>query len=414
MKSFLLIFISCASLVSCSNFNNTVKNQIKYAKYAKMSVADNEFMSTTIERYSHSNDTEISIEKFYLIYDFNKKNPSFTYINSDSTRYMRFDNKKYCLVDHNNREIASIKKSKEEGAYWIMKNTIESIFRGMPYYFQLLGKNFLFSNILIHNNIIDTTIEDIDPIVFTSTTPISYIYNRETKEYDIPLQYNIITYINSRTYHIDSIVSENITDNVFMEKTTLINSEISFENKQTFIDSIFDFNDTKYSCYSYHDENNLPYSMRASSNRNINDSILNFPIVSLNKDTTYLKDKTSWTLLNLWNLNCPPCIENLNNYKQEKDSIGYRILENEGIEIMAVNYDSDNMGLLKNIADKTASTDIIYSAKGLGGYISIPYLGYYYLISPDKKIVYKNLDLGDYSELLKAKEEYEKRPRSKD
>ena len=111
--------------------------------------------------------------------------------------------------------------------------------------------------------------------------------------------------------------------------------------------------------------------------------------------------------MNLWSLNCPSCIENLNNYEHEIDSLGYRILEKEGIEILAINYSTDNMELLNDIAKKTNSKDIIYSAKGFNGCISIPYLGYYYLISPDKKVVFKDYKLGDYSELLKAKEKYE-------
>ena len=43
----------------------------------------------------------------------------------------------------------------------------------------------------------------------------------------------------------------------------------------------------------------------------------------------------------------------------------------------------------------------------MGGVISIPSLGYYYLISPDRQIVYETSDLGDYSELLEAKANYE-------
>lgn len=33
--------------------------------------------------------------------------------------------------------------------------------------------------------------------------------------------------------------------------------------------------------------------------------------------------------------------------------------------------------------------------------INIPTLGYYYLVSPNKEIVYETGDLGDYEEILK-------------
>ena len=50
----------------------------------------------------------------------------------------------------------------------------------------------------------------------------------------------------------------------------------------------------------------------------------------------------------------------------------------------------------------------MYSGKGLSGVIELRYFGYYYLISPDKQIVFETYHLGDYSELLEAKANYEK------
>lgn len=390
-------------LTSCTN-----NNQIRYTNYAKSAVGGNEFLSLTITKHSTYNKTPDPTETFYLIYNYDKKRPSFTFINSDSTRFMKFDNKNYYLVDYNYKEIARIKCAGEgKDAYWIVKNTTESVFGEIPYYHQLLGKKFVISNSLEHENFTDTTIRNVNCVVFDSKTRMSYIYNQETQKYDIPIQRQARTYINAASNHIDSVFVENITENTFKLSTTYIITDISYDNKQSFIDAIFDFDNPKYSSYSFHDENNLPYSMSGSSNEEINDDILDYPLISLNNDTIYLKDSSSWILLNLWSLNCPSCIENLNNYKQEKYSSGHRTLEEEGIEILAINYSTDNIDLLNNTAEKTKSEDIVYSAKGLNTKINIPYLGYYYLISPDKKTVYKTHQLGDYSELLKAKEEYE-------
>lgn len=404
MKKVLLITIIYTFLTSCSVFDN----QIKYINYVKSAVGKNEFLSFTLTKHSTYNDIIDPTETFHLIYNYDKKRPSFTYINSDSTRFIKFDNKNYYLVDHNNRETAHIECIGEgKDAYWIVKNTTESVFKEIPYYHQLLGKKFAISNSLTHKNHTDTMIREVNCILFNSKTVMSYIYNPETQRYDIPIQYSVRTYINTANNHIDSVCVENITENNFKVKTTYIVSDISYNNKQSFLDSTFDFYNLKYSAYSFHDENNLPYSMRGSLNEEINSDILDFPLISLDNDTSYLNNKSSWILLNLWSLNCAPCIENLNNYKHEIDSLGYRILEKEGIEILAINYSTDNMELLNDIAKKTNSKDIIYSAKGFNGCISIPYLGYYYLISPDKKVVFKDYKLGDYSELLKAKEKYE-------
>jgi hypothetical protein len=106
-------------------------------------------------------------------------------------------------------------------------------------------------------------------------------------------------------------------------------------------------------------------------------------------------------------LSCGPCIVNLQNYKNEQDSLGYRILENEGIKILAIEHLSNNMKLIFDVANRTNCLDIIYSAKKIGTKIRIPSLGYYYLISPDKKIAGKFWMLDDYKEVLKAKKEYE-------
>ena len=92
---------------------------------------------------------------------------------------------------------------------------------------------------------------------------------------------------------------------------------------------------------------------------------------------------------------------------QEKESTGNYYLETKGVKVFAINHRSDNVELIRSIAERTNTTSIIYFAKGMGGVISIPSLGYYYLISPDRQIVYETSDLGDYSELLEAKANYE-------
>ena len=74
---------------------------------------------------------------------------------------------------------------------------------------------------------------------------------------------------------------------------------------------------------------------------------------------------------------------------------------------MAINYLSNNMNKIGEIATKTSTCDIVYSAKGMRQFISIPYLGYYYLVSPSKEIVLGSGDC-DYSKLLEAKREYER------
>ena len=78
--------------------------------------------------------------------------------------------------------------------------------------------------------------------------------------------------------------------------------------------------------------------------------------MNLDGDTTTLAENKGWVLLNVWTINCGPCIENLQNYG--------RVLEYEGIKIMAVNQSSDNMELIRSIGEKTGTAVLCTQAKG--------------------------------------------------
>lgn len=130
-------------------------------------------------------------------------------------------------------------------------------------------------------------------------------------------------------------------------------------------------------------------------------------MISLTNDTSYLKNETGYVLLNFWSFSCPSCINNLNKYKIETDSLGYRKLEERGIKILAINYLSSNMVKMSEIANKTKTNDIIYSSKGMHNFFKLPCQGYYYLLSPSKEIIFETSNLGDYTDLLEAKKNYE-------
>lgn len=117
-----------------------------------------------------------------------------------------------------------------------------------------------------------------------------------------------------------------------------------------------------------------------------------------------------WVFLDLWQFGCQPCYHCFERMKHEKDSLGYRILENEGIRIIAANAKSDNFELINAIATKFEGEDILYAGKGTMSMLALVNHAFpsYYLISPEKEIIWRSNYLGDYSELLKAKANYEK------
>ncbi|MCQ2330341.1 MAG: hypothetical protein MJZ93_07305, partial [Paludibacteraceae bacterium] len=231
-----------------------------------------------------------------------------------------------------------------------------------------------------------------------------YVYNKNSNKYDLPIDYLITCYVNNVTNIMDSMKSVSV--GMVDEETTLrVIRDVSYQDRQSEIDSIFDLLQPEYALYTRHDEQN-PLEI-GSINKDCNDIVRDFPLVKVDNDcTTNIGMESGWLLLNFWSFHCAPCIGNLKRYGHEMDSLGYRILEKEGVKIIAVNYSSDNTDLITDIGVNTKTSDILYSAKGMNAIISIPTLGYYYLISPNKEIVYETNNLGDYSELLKAKAKY--------
>ncbi len=71
--------------------------------------------------------------------------------------------------------------------------------------------------------------------------------------------------------------------------------DFSYENRQNYIDSIFNYNNKEYEKYSRYDvANPEPYH---SFDTIVTDKLLDFPIVNLKNDTTTLREQNSWVLL---------------------------------------------------------------------------------------------------------------------
>ena len=200
-------------------------------------------------------------------------------------------------------------------------------------------------------------------------------------------------YVNAATNVMDSAYQE---ERNYLSKDYYTFYDFSYENRQNYIDSVFNYDNKEYEKYSRYDiANPEPYH---SFDTIVTDKLLDFPLVDLNNDTTTLREQNSWVLLYFWRYE-DSHIEQLEKYVQEKDSLGYRILENEDVRIMAIEPSSNNMEYIERVADKYDCEDIIYSAKEIYNAIDVLYHKYY-LISPDKKVVYKNWNIEDYEEII--------------
>lgn len=310
------------------------------------------------------------------------------------------------IIDYGENKIISYKK-RLGGSYTSM-----GLQQELGYYIQFLWYYLLPSNRRFANQskFCLTSYEDLSKgngtvRKYKGYGSIGRTKNNITGEWNATTQ-DVFSYVNNNTNVLDSVrIDYYVGDEKHSQRIIRI-SNLRYDNRQRYIDSIFNLDNPRYAKFSHHDEKNPedPWS----DNKSITEELANYPLVNLEGDTTTIAENEGWLLLNFWSLNCAPCIQHLKDYQHEKDSLGYRILENEGIRILAINQKSDNMELIAGIAQRTDTWDIMYSGKGIGGTIELPYLGYFYLISPDKEVVYDSSNLGDYSELLKAKTDYEK------
>ena len=244
------------------------------------------------------------------------------------------------------------------------------------------------------------------PISFAESMNLTQVFTDvEEQEIDGEL-YNIYKFDNderSACFYVNA--TTNIMDSAYCEvfeyhsKVYYAFYDFSFENRQSYIDSIFNFDNKEYEKYSKYDiVNSVPYY---SFDTIVTDKLLDFPLVDLNNDTTTLREQEGWVLLNFCTITSDYSMRQLDRYAKEKDSLGYRILEKEGIKIMAIEHKSNNMEYIEKYAKRHHSEDITYSAKGIFNAIDVNWWECYYLISPDKKVFFRTSKLEDYEEILK-------------
>lgn len=316
---------------------------------------------------------------------------SLVFINNDNHNFYLSTNSYYKRLDHENNNILFISKNKKDKSDTYKQLCITGIIPNFLRHLSYFIKPIDFADTWAMFNVIS----ECETVYLNNTQHNRYIA-KMTRE-------NIVSFVNNENNILDSVFAEYHTDDHIINDYYSI-YDVTFGNRQHYIDSIFDFDKPEYMHYARYNEYTMP---KMSSQNDDLCNVMDYPLVNLANDTVTLRNQEGWILLNFWSLSCGPCIVNLQNYKNEQDSLGYRILENEGIKILAIEHLSNNMKLIFDVANRTNCLDIIYSAKNIGTKIRIPSLGYYYLISPDKKIAGKFWMLDDYKEVLKAKKEYE-------
>lgn len=387
MKRILVLLFVVFSFLTANAQETSIKDVVKYhkclMKQAESFADEHEWVSFKIRNLHYYDDKLSWDEEFEVIIKYDGKK-SIVYYNMPSIEESYYlDNNTYKRIE------------RQDGSLIEYKNTIFDF----DMHYKALGKyGFIpryFSNIPYY----------IHPIDFASSFYLNQIFNgMDVSEIDGEL-HNVYKYDSKeKTIRLFVNAATNIMDSAYYEEYKYLSKDyytfydFSYEDRQDYIDSLFNFNNKEYEKYTKYDLANLePYW---SSDTVVTDKLLDFPLVDLKNDTTTLREQEGWILLNLWTLNCEPCMEQFDKYSLEKDFLGYRVLENEGVKIMAIEHHSNNMEYIEKVAKKYDCEDIIYSGKELYSVINLPYYGYYYLISPEKKVVYRNAKLGDYEEII--------------
>ena len=378
---FAVVFFCMTANAQETSIKDVIQLNKKFKNQAETLADEHEWVSFKFKDMHYSNDSLLFEDESEVIIRYDGKR-SLLFYNQygietmyllDNNYYKKIEKPEGSLIKYENTIFDFSRHYDALGKYGF----IPRYFYHIPYYFYPIDFAHSMNMTMLFNGF-DERMIDGEPY---------NVYKFDDKEHRIRL------YVNAATNIMDSAYSEMYQ---YSSKVYYSFYDFSFENRQAYIDSIFNFNNKEYEKYSRYDiANPEPYH---SSDTIVTDKLLDFPIVDLKNDTTTLREQNSWVLLCFWR--CEDShIEQLEKYVQEKDSLGYRILENEDVRIMAIEPSSNNMEYIERVADKYDCEDIIYSAKEIYNAIDVLYHKYY-LISPDKKVVYKNWDIEDYEEII--------------
>lgn len=273
----------------------------------------------------------------------------------------------------------------------------------VKYFIELINrKNLGLKEYKIYNDILDinftrisdTIINDIQYTIVSRDDTTSHFYNEASGKFDIPNFYTINYYYNNIEKRLQYIYSYpmNYPSNE-AQQINKIELNVTFEDNRSMIDSIFDFEKEMYLNYSRHntlDSLPLSWTYRKEKNENVNDTVLNYPMVCIyNNDTTTLATEEGWILLYFWTLGCKPCLETIKNISENTAKIGLYYMNKHNVKLMIVNPIAGNAESLKRYVERYKINHIIYHSKGFSNIFKTNVFPTIVLISPDKKTFQK-------------------------
>lgn len=405
----LCIAVSLLMLASCG----PIRRELQYIKDARAAVGDAEWFNFDV---AFNWDTIGGITDpcyFSVSSHLDDEDPYYVVAENTIMRYVMIRENEALVVDGMNRELCRFVRSKDDETDWFEQICFEkaSQLEYLSFYTVLFPKKVRNQNLMpMVERITDTTLSGVVYRKYEVLHSQKRVWNDETQEFNIPLQYASQIWLNLATNQLDSVFVHCISDYRFGEKEYYRISGVNHEDKSDFVDSLFNFDNSVYEGYTRHTESFPPFSRIGSSNESLEEQVLLFPFAGLQRDTITLAETPGWLLLDIWQFGCQPCYQGFERLQRERDSLGHGVLEGRDVRIIAANAKSDNMELIGKVAEKYNAHDLLYSGKGVSSVLSLVNHAFpsYYLISPEKEIVWRSNQVGDYSELLKAKASYEK------
>ena len=216
----LLIVLLLFSLVSCGK----LKHEIEYIKEAKASVGDSEWLNYDVDVITDLSNGESNMYSFSVISFLGKEEPFYVIIKDEIQRFEMIKEKEALVVNEWTRELCRFTPN-EDNSNWYDQISFEAAnqleylsFYTLPFPKQLWTPSL----IPFITKTTDTVIRSVPYRKYTALHSERKVWNEETQEFDIPLQYSSIIWLNLNTKQLDSVSVFQVTDNILEQVSTII------------------------------------------------------------------------------------------------------------------------------------------------------------------------------------------------
>lgn len=403
------IVLSLLCVVTGTTLSQEIFSLKSFTRYCKSSINSSAGKSQQFARFVHYVrwvDNHMTDEYDYqVVCDKNKNNAYFAIVDESRIIVLRKD--KYVEINKDNRELTIVNNRKTGRRFYSsLRYNEEKNHYCLHYYLYSMPRITSWSMPTI-TTYSEETVRGNKTFKYVAKNTYQATSSNGEK---IDVSETTEFWIDSNNLEMDSLICK-VIQSYDDGKIVVITHKEFMSTTKSFdfcaFEKLLSIDNPIYKNYSRHDENNLPYSNRRTTNKEMNDKILDFPLINLTGDQTTINQQNGWVLLDFWQFGCPSCFAQFRKFAQENDSLGSTILEQNNVAILSIHPYSDNMEIIGQVGEKYKVTKYLHSAKGMNTQLEINGYPTYYLISPDKRIILKTNNLGDYYKVLQVINNYQ-------